>query len=209
MLAPLGPCPTRRARPARCQVTNSSSLGSGPVALSNGVLQANSAVTLTNPVSLTGGPLPVVLAGSAITIANPAALAGNATLSVNNTTTFNSDLAGTSGLTLTSQPVVAGTDHLHRHRQPGVHARRSRTPGPTTVGAGTLTLSGNGTSAQTAATNAVQTIASHKVASGTFTLTFNGQTGAITYSTTPATTARAIQTALAGPDQPRQPPTSP
>ena len=49
----------------------------------------------------------------------------------------------------------------------------------------------------TTASNAVQTIAIQKAASGTFTLSYNGQTsGAITYSTTPATTASAILTAL-------------
>ena len=40
------------------QVGTSSSLGTGPVVLSNGVLQANSAVTLSNPLSFSGGPLP-------------------------------------------------------------------------------------------------------------------------------------------------------
>src|SRR5262249_27234405 len=70
--------------------------------------------------------------------------------------------------------------------------------GATNVSAGTLKLSGNGALVQSSTTNAVQTVSLQKVASGTFTLTFNGQpTAAITYSTTPATTAANIQTQLA------------
>ena len=68
-----------------------------------------------------------------------------------------------------------------------------------TVGAGVLTVSGNGALPNIAAVNAVQTIAMTKVASGTFQLTFNGQTTApITYTNTaPGTaTAAAIQSAL-------------
>src|SRR5262249_19719467 len=68
---------------------------------------------------------------------------------------------------------------------------------PVTVSSGKVTVSGNGTLSNIATTNAVQTISLTKVASGSFTLSFNGQTTApITYSTTPGTTATNIQTAL-------------
>src|SRR5262249_22183387 len=149
------------------QVGTNSSLGTGPVALSNGVFQANNAVTLSNALTLTGGPLPLAVAGSALTVANPAALTGTATLSVNNTTTFNGDLAGRSaaagdlsgaaGLTLTSQPVVAGAT-TYSGGGNLVFAAPVTYSGPTTVGAGTLTLSGNGALTQTTGTNAVQAV---------------------------------------------------
>src|SRR5439155_19279344 len=155
------------------------------------------------PLSLTGGPLPLALVGSAITIANPAALTGNVALSVNNTTTFNGDLAGTSGLTLTSQPVVAGTA-TYTGGGNLVFTAPVTYSGPTNISAGTLTLSGDGSLPQTGNTNAVQTLSLIKAASGTFTMTFNGQTtGAITYSTTAGpsstsgTTAANILAALA------------
>ena len=161
VLVPFGALSNPQGTTGSLQIGNSSSLGTGPVALSNGVFQANNAVTLTNPLSLTGGPLPLALAGSPITIANPAALTGNATLSVNNTTTFNSDLAGAVGLTLTNQPVVAGTT-TYTGTGNLVFTAPVSYSGPTTVGAGTLTLSGNGALTQTANTNAVQTISYHQ-----------------------------------------------
>ena len=208
------------------QITNASSLGLGPVSLSNGVLQANNAVTLTNTITLSGGPLPVVLAGSNITIANPALLGGNTALSVNNTTTFNSDLAnspliqagsfGTTGLTLTSQPVVAGATTYTGQSGNLVFTAAVNYTGPTTVSASTLTLSGNGALNETAGTNTVQTlffptyttnILEGDDTGGTFTLTYsNGTasatTGAITLVSpastagNTATTAANIQAAL-------------
>ena len=196
VLVPFGALSNPLGTAGSLQITNNGSLGTGPVELSNGVLQANAAVTLTNFLSLSGGPLPLTLAGSNITIANPAALTGNVSLSVNNTTTFGSDLAGTSSLTTTNQPVVAGTT-TYTGTGNLVFSAPVTYSGSTIINAGTVTLSGNGALTQTANTNNVQTISLTKVASGTFTLTFNGQTTAgITYSTTPATTASAIQTAL-------------
>ncbi len=188
------------------QIANNNSLGSGPVSLSNGVLQANAAVTLANTVQLAGGPLPVALAGSAITITNNALLTGNINLSVNNTTTFNADIAGTSALTLTNQPVVVGTAAPLTGTGNLVITSPVSYTGSTTVSAGTLTLSGNGALTGTASTNAVQTLffptslnntQQGNVTGGNFTLTFNGATtGAITFSPTAATTAANIQTAL-------------
>ena len=207
VLVPFGALSNPQGTAGSLQVTNKSSLGTGPVALSNGVFQANSAVTLANPVTFSGGPLPLALAGSAITLANPATLGGFATLSVNNTTTLNADLAGTSGLTMTSQPVVAGATNYTGSGNL-VFAAPATYSGPTTVGAGTLTLSGNGSLQQIVNTNAVQAISIIKASGGTFTLTYNGATtGAITYSTTPGTTATNIQTALVA--SPRSPATRP
>src|SRR5262249_61590383 len=90
-------------------VSQDNSLGTGPVFLSNGVLKATSAVNIDNPVAMTGGPLPVVLTGSDLTFSGQSFLTGGITLSVNNTTTFNSDMAGSAPLTLTSQPVVVAS----------------------------------------------------------------------------------------------------
>ena len=180
------------------QVGNSSALGLGPVWLSNGVFQANSAVTLSNPVLVTGGPLPLALAGSNITIANSALLTGNATLSVNNTTQFNGDLAGPYGVTLTNQPVAAGSTTYNGSGGTLVFTAPVSYTGPTNISAGTLKLSSNGALTQTTAANAVQAVTVIKAASGTFSMSFNGQTtAAITYSTTPAITAENIQAALA------------
>ena len=178
-------------------VGNNSALGSGPVVLSNGVLNAVSNVAFTNPFSFSGGPLPVILTGSAINFNSPSSLTGNTALSVNNTTTFNSDLAGTSSLSLTNQPVVAGANTFTGAAGNLVVAAPLSLSGSVTVGAGTLTLNGNGDLPNIAATTATQTISMTKVASGNFTLTYNGlTTAAITYSTTPATTAAAILAAL-------------
>src|SRR6185312_12490098 len=99
--------------------------------------------------------------------------------SVNNTTTFDSDLAtspsipagsfGTSGLTLTSQTVVAGTTTYTGSTGNLVLAAPASYTGPTTVSAGTLTLSGNGALTNTGAVNAVQTLffPTYTAASGT------------------------------------------
>src|SRR5581483_7782638 len=137
------------------------SLGLGPVSLADGVLQAVNNVTLANTLTLAGGPVPVVLAGSNMTIANPAVLGGNVNLSVNNTTTFNADLAtspfivpfgttGTSSLTLTNQAVVTGSATYTGAGGNLVIATPVSYSGTTAVNAGTLTLSGNGALAQTA-----------------------------------------------------------
>ena len=105
------PCPTRWAPPAATQIAGNASLGSGPVALlSNGVLQGQQRRHPQQPAvhhrrAIAASPWP---AATSRWPARPA-LTGNVTLSVNNTTTFNADLAGTSGLTMTSQPVIAGT----------------------------------------------------------------------------------------------------
>src|SRR5207248_2716165 len=61
-------------------VGGSSSLGSGPVFLANGVLNATTAVNIGNAVALTGGPLPVVLAGSAVNFNGANFLTGNTAL---------------------------------------------------------------------------------------------------------------------------------
>ena len=181
-------------------VGTGTSLGAGFVSLSNGVLSASNGVTIANTVTLAGGPLPVVLAGSAITFSSPTTLGGNVALSVNNTTTLTNDLAGTSSLTLTNQPVVVGgTTYTGASGNLVISGTPVSTSAAVTVGAGTLTVSGNGALPNIAAVNAVQTIAITKVASGTFQLTFNGQTTApITYTNTaPGTaTAAAIQSAL-------------
>ena len=66
VLAPLGALSNPQGTTGAIQIGSNGSLGTGPVALSNGVLQATSAVTLTNQVSFSGGPLPVALAGSAL-----------------------------------------------------------------------------------------------------------------------------------------------
>ncbi len=199
VLVPMGVLSNPTGTTGTLQIGNSSSLGSGPVALSNGVFQLNNSVTLTNPVSFTGGALPLVLAGSNLTIAKPAVEGNLVTLSVNNTTTFDGDLAGTTGLTMTSEPVVAGSTTYTGTGGNLVFTAPVSYTGPTTVAAGTLTLSGNGTLAQTATTGAVQTISLQRVASGTFTLTYNGQTtAAITYTATAgaAGTASTIQSDL-------------
>ena len=76
-------------------------------------------------------------------------------------------------------------------------AEPASTSGPVVVVRGP-TLGGGGGLPSIAAANAVQTLSLTRIASGTFTITFNGQTtAAIAYSTTPATTAGNIQAALA------------
>src|SRR5262249_58953604 len=52
VLVPLAALSNPQGTAGSLQVASNSSLGTGPVSLSNGVLQANNAVTLTNTVSL-------------------------------------------------------------------------------------------------------------------------------------------------------------
>ena len=152
-------------------------------------------------------------------------LAGNATVSVNNTTTFNSDLAnsplvqagsyGTIGLTLTSQPVNTGGGTTFTGASGNlVFTSPVNYTGSTTVSAGTLTLNSNGALAKTAGTNAVQTLffptntsntTDGEDTGGTFFLTYNGVASApITFvgpastANNVASTATNIQTALNG-----------
>ena len=176
------------------QIASAAALGSGPIELSNGVLQANAAVTFTNPVAFTGGPLPLVLTGSNMSfnganvltsttsLATANTLVGNTALSINSgtTVTLTGDLAGTAGLTLTNQPVIAGTTTYTGGGTLVVNAPLTYS-GPTTVSSGTLSVggaSGNGALVNTTATSAVQNFNILGATGGTFTLTFNGYTTA-------------------------------
>jgi autotransporter-associated beta strand protein len=192
-------------------VGNSSALGNGLVSLSNGVLNAANAVTLNNAVSFTGGALPLAITGSKVTLAQSAALAGNVSLSLNNTTLqLNNDLVGTAGLasstgvlagptglTMTNQPVVAGTTTYTGANGILALTEPVSYSGPTTVAAGTLDLATGGTLSHTAAAGQIQTISITKAADGNFFLTAgNVPTAAIAYSTSWTTTASNIQAAL-------------
>ncbi len=179
----------------------SSSLGSGTLTLTSGVLDATGSTTLTynNVVSIGAGP--VVLAGAATTFNGTVGLTATATLLAANTTIVNGIVTGAFGLTLSGVPVVSGANTFSPTGSVALTAANTFT-GVTTVSGGTLSVSGNGTlpsaPSTTTSSNAAQTLAfGGTVTGGTFTLTFNGQTtSTINYSTTAATLQSNILTAL-------------
>ncbi len=177
----------------------SSSLGSGTLTLTSGVLQATGgALTYNNVVSIAAGP--VVLAGTATTFNGTVGLSATATVLAANATTVNGIVTGAFGLTLSGVPIVSGTNTFSPTGSLALTASNTFT-GVTTVSGGTLTVSGNGTlpsvPSTTASSNAAQTLTFAGSPSGSFTITFNGATtGNITYSTTVATLQSAIQTQL-------------
>ena len=154
---PAGALGTTLGTAGTLQVNSAAALGAGPIQLSNGVLQANATLNFNTPVAFTSGPLPVVLAGSAMnfnasnTLGSTASFnnlnapaAGNATLAINTGTivTLNGDLGGTSGLTLTNQPVVAGGTT----NGGGTLAVKTRSPSGPRHWHRTLSVSGTGCS---------------------------------------------------------------
>ncbi|HLJ93898.1 MAG TPA: Ig-like domain repeat protein, partial [Gemmataceae bacterium] len=129
-------------------VNQNFSLGDGALTLSGGTLQANAAVTLSNPFSVVGPPnvpgTPAIGGSNNITMAGLATLNSGTTLFVttatNKVVTFLNDLDGPGGLTV----AAAGTAIL---------SVANTYTGPTTITAGTLQLAiANGISSASAVT---------------------------------------------------------
>src|SRR5207248_1294807 len=98
-------------------VGNSSALGSGPLSLSNGTLQANAAVVFSNSLTFPGSGAVGFGGNQALTFNNHLAandtLTGTTDLIVNVPTTINDSLGGTGALTLlsgTSTLTLGGTN---------------------------------------------------------------------------------------------------
>jgi autotransporter-associated beta strand protein len=160
------------------EVGNSAALGTGPLILSGGTLQALASITLANPSFTVSGP--ATLGGSSnITLALPGTLTGGNLLTVNNTSgtvTLSGAIGGTGGLTklgtgtliLTSTNTYSGTTTL----TDGIIEAGSNAA----LGAGPLALNG-GTlraSASIALTNPSFTVGGPATLGGSNNLTLTG-----------------------------------
>lgn len=195
-----GPVAVSDATPA-----TGSAFTNTPTLTSTGVTTLTGALSGTGNLLLAGagsgylnlnGASTVVLGGNGAGYSGTTFLTGPTVVAASNTAfgtgtvalTTGSLLADTAGRTLANNLIANGNVAL------GGSSVNLANPA---VGSGKLTLNANGALPNVVATNAVQTISMTKVASGNFQLSYNGQpTAVIAYSTTPATTSSAIQTAL-------------
>src|SRR5207247_3487373 len=118
-------------------------LGTGVLTLTAGVLQANTALTITNAIALNSNNAPVAFSGSAITFTGAVTQTNAPLLLATNTTTFAGILSGNVPLTLSSTPVPAGNATLRNTGTIAFTAADSSTS-TVTINGGTLVLGGAG-----------------------------------------------------------------